>query len=207
MCSMKPHALFRPAIRNVLQFIIQKLVMWNTQSRPTYPVQLLSLFRLTWLVPQLPRLREDSPPSASIRALTVDTPRSLSPRPPTAPAPRSSDLELPTAGAPPSVSPGLSLALAHRSAKPEALMEASPPSVARRVPAGASLLASYSLPTAAAPHHDALSPTTAAACHRRAPRAPITTAPRLAARSPSIAVAVPGVALQAALRDVVPSAG
>lgn len=32
---------------NVLQFVIQKLDMWNTQSRPMYRLQLLSLSILT----------------------------------------------------------------------------------------------------------------------------------------------------------------
>ncbi|KAF3813421.1 hypothetical protein GH733_018572 [Mirounga leonina] len=184
----------------------QKL-MWNAQSRPLYPVQLLSLSRLTWLVPQFPRLREDSQPRASIRAPMADTSCSVSPRLPTATAPHSSNPGLTTTTAPPSVSPGLHLELAHPSARPEALMGASPPSVAPRAPADASLLASCNLLTAAVPLHDGLSPTTAAGCHQHVLRVPITTAPHHAALSPSIAVAVLGVPLQAALRDVVPSAG
>lgn len=168
--------------------------MWNAHSRPSYPVQLLSLSRLMWLVPQFPSLREDSQPSASIRAPMAETPCSVSP-------------QLPTATAPPSVSPGLHLALAHPSARPKALLGASPASVAPRAPADASLLANCSLPTAAVPLHDGLSPTTAAGCHQHVLRVPITTAPHPAALSPSTAVAVLGVPLQAALGDVVPSAG
>lgn len=85
-------------------------------------------------------------------------------------------------------------------------MGASLRSAALGAPADASLLASCSLLTAAAPRHDDLSPTTTAACHQDALQVPITTALHPAALSPSIAVAVLGVPLQAVLRDVDPSA-
>lgn len=145
-----------------------------------YPIQLPSLSRLTYRIPHHARLREDSPPSASIRA--------------------------PSAAAPPSVSPGLHFALTHRNARPRTLMGASPRSAAPGAPADASLLASCSLLTAAVPRHGVLSPTSAAACHQDALRVPITTAPHPAAPSPSIIVAVLGVPVPAALRDVDPSA-
>lgn len=123
--------------------------------------------------------REDSPPKASIRALSP--------------------------AAPLSVSLGLPIALTHPNARPRALTGASLCSGAVEAPADVSLLASSSLLTAAAHHHGVLSLTNAAACHQDAFRVPITTAPRPADLSPSTVVDVLGVPLQVALRDVDPS--
>lgn len=172
-----------------------------------------------WLVAQIPRLREDSQPSARIRDPKSHTPRSVSPPLPTATALHISDLGHPTAPvthssnrglltgtAPLSVSLGLHLALVHLSARHESLTGASLSSVAPRAPADASLLASSSLPTTAVHLQEGLSPT-AAVCHQHLLQVPITTAPHHVALSPSIAVAVLRIPLQAALGDVVPSAG